>query len=224
MADREVAGPEEREGSGGTLSGIGRPEAGNPLGGSGTAAEAARPEAQSEGVNDPSSEITLRVNIARRYHARRARHFERLSRMATTLSLIGGTAFVSQLLAGNRDWELVIGGLIVVSSVLSLVFDWPGKASRHRNFYARYCQISARLNREGPDGLAAARNDEIEIESDEDVTLNILYLTVWNEEANAQGDRRRYRIWLWQRLLADFCDTWPAVWELDPEERPAKQG
>lgn len=193
----------------------GRPEehghqddgAGLPLG----AAQAEGPETE---VTHTGRNQAFNVNVARRYHAKLARHYERLSRASTSISLIGGTAVITQLLSRADVLQTGIAVAIVLASTLSLIFDWTGKAGRHRNLYARYGSLAVQLKRDGQSEETEIA--EIEIEKEEEAILNVLFVIAWNEEANAQGvEPYRYKPYWHQRRLALWCDVGPAsVWEL----------
>lgn len=217
-----MAGPEDRrEDRDGRLAGEGQKDRSQQVAGSADAAHglgtAAQEAAAAEGIDTGEllADLTFRVDVARRYHARLADHYELIARLSTSAALIGGTAVVTQLIGGLPGVEIAFGVLVVVASTLSLVFDWTGKASAHRNLYARYGQLAARAVREGYS--ADLRAEEIDIEVDEGAVRHVLYLIAWNEQCNAgQLGPARYPLTWLQRRFAYFFDLGPAVWEREP--------
>lgn len=172
---------------------------------------------------DPLDEIRFCMALNVRYHERRERWLDGWDRLAKAIAVIGGAATVSTLLATTGspaslflgvDVKAWIAALITVTSTLSLVFDFPGKARRHYDLRKKYLALEAEMTEATNPEPRRFMSRIAMLEVEEPPRLSTLVQMCHNEIAQSRGEQL-HPVPLWKALLANLLDL-PAKARRDP--------
>lgn len=180
---------------------------------------------EKEELEDQIFDLEFNIGRSKRYYSRRCTHYEKLSKLTTAASLIGGTTVVTQLLS-QQDSVLLSGAVLLAAlNALSLVFGWPEKANQFASLYRRYAELEVELTSAEPvTDLAKLQPFKTKykiIEVDEPQILSVLMIICRNEESVSRGIHDVVKIWFWQSMFANYTSLWPHGWKpTTPEKGP----
>lgn len=142
--------------------------------------------------------------LSTRYHERRERWFDGWDRLAKAIAVVGGASTVTTLVAdgGVKTWIAVT---ITLSSAVTLVFDFSGKARRHYDLRKRYLALEAEVIEAPAEQLRRFEARHATIEIDEPPRLSTLVQVCQNELAQVRQEQIHPVPWL-KALLANFLD------------------
>lgn len=149
------------------------------------------------------------ARLAAIYHRRRERFFENGDRVVKLISVAGGSAALTRILAGF-EFDAALAALIAFSSAIGLVFSLPDRARRHSELAAAFKRLEADILRVGedppPDAVLAGWQARIaEIEADEPAPMRRLVAICQAELNQALGRSQDGPVVsTWARLTAQF--------------------
>lgn len=169
-------------------------------------------------VDDIRWQLEFGLGRSQRYTSKRKAFYEFLENLSVILSLVGGSAVVSQALINMPQIQLWGGILVVCASITSLVFRWSEKARLFDELYRRYNDLEVELIELGKSAteadLKSILGKYVLVERDEPAVLNVLMISCHNEECSFRGVHGAYhRLRWWQRLFAHTVSLPPYSWE-----------
>lgn len=159
-------------------------------------------------------ELFENLQISLRYYRRREWFFDKCEKLCNSLTVIGGTAVVSQVFT---EWPLALGAFIAITGTLPLVFGFAEQRALFRSLAAKTCKQIGEI--EAHSALADVTDEWLELvkrayaklQAEEPPTLAILTLMC---EQDHFVSRRIYNkvkpIPWWVRAFAHFGDLKPA--------------
>ena len=111
--------------------------------------------------------------------------------LTKAITLIAGAASIAKLI--NPGWQLILGVVITITSVLSLVIGYSKKARSHADLAKAFMDIEAKivtagiLTQEQVDDFLA---EILMVEMNEPRTLGALLVICQNEIAEMQGQNK----------------------------------
>ena len=157
-------------------------------------------------------ELLFSIRRSVRYHNRRRMFFERLSRIITFLSLLGGSATVAAVLAKlGEPWILGFAILVAVSAAADLVIGTAKSARLHNDLARQFIVVEKQIVTASPfsqEILHHLTSQRLDIEQQEPPVLRVLDTLCHNELLRAMGyDRQHFKMVKWyQRWFAQFMD------------------
>lgn len=152
-----------------------------------------------------------------RYHYRRRAFFDRLSKTATALSAIAGSATVITLMSTlPTRWPICFAAFVAILSAINLVFA-PAQAARsHHDLVKLFMGLEKDVLAIAPETMTAEEYywlnaRRLDIEAEEPPPLKVLDCMCHNELVRAMGYDRSHEVdikW-YQRLVSslfDLCD------------------
>lgn len=163
-------------------------------------------------IDNDLSDLLFGVRRSIRYHTRRWRFYDRVSSWCKFLSVLGGTAAISVVLAKfGSEWTISSAAVVVFFSSLDLVIGSAQKARLHNDFSRQFVELEKDiLIKEGMTtsdikGFTARR---LEIEAQEPPPLRILDMICHNELCRAMGYSEKHQVTIkwYQRLFCQIID------------------
>jgi hypothetical protein len=158
--------------------------------------------------------LDFSVHVSMRYHARRRAWYDRFHRLTMLIVAIGGSAGVAAIYGGLLVEAEYLAIAVAVAGALELAFSLPERARVEDALYRRFTLLAAEIADApaiGDDELRAWEAKRLLIRADADDRLEVLRRICHNLEAEARGypPERRYRVWSWQRLMAQLFSLPP---------------
>lgn len=143
------------------------------------------------------------VRISQRYHDRRELFFGRLSRGATGVSLLMGSASIGAAVKQDPFWGTIAGAVTTLVSTLNLVVGSSDLSKTHRDLKRRFIDLEAKMIIAEVDDKAVQVFTEarLRIEADEPPVMHNLLRLCRNEVCRTLGMEQR-PIGKWARLTA----------------------
>lgn len=143
--------------------------------------------------------------VAIRYHLRLADFYTKVHKITLLVTLIGSTAFFSDIIQDNFYWRLLFAGFVSTFAIVNIVFDITNRAEHHRYQARRYNRLLANL--EKGIKLKQLQQEQLNIEEDELYrNLNNLYALCSNEVAFTHSksgeldyEKQKHHLTFWQR-------------------------
>lgn len=88
-------------------------------------------------------EVLYRVELSALYHQKRERFFEACDKLAKAIAVIGGSAALTRLGAG--EYLVWIAAAITFTSTFSLVFGFSDRSRRHADLARNFRQLEAEI-------------------------------------------------------------------------------
>ena len=158
--------------------------------------------------------LDFSVHVSMRYHARRRAWYDRFHRMMMLIIAVGGSAGVAAIYGGLIAEAEYLAIAVAVAGALELAFSLPERARIEDALYRRFTLLAAEIADAptiGDDELRAWEAKRLLIRADADDRLEVLRRICHNLEAEARAypAERRYRLWPWQRLMAQLLSLPP---------------
>jgi len=158
--------------------------------------------------------LDFSVHVSMRYHARRRAWYDRFHRMMMLIIAVGGSAGVAAIYGGLIAEAEYLAVAVAAAGALELAFSLPERARIEDALYRRFTLLAAEIADAptiGDDELRAWEAKRLLIRADADDRLEVLRRICHNLEAEARAypAERRYRLWPWQRLLAQLVSLPP---------------
>ncbi len=158
--------------------------------------------------------LDFSVHVSMRYHARRRAWYDRFHRFTMLIIAVGGSAGVAAIYGGLLAEAEYLAIAVAAAGALGLAFSLPERARIEDALYRRFTLLAAEIADApaiGDFDLRAWEAKRLLIRADADDRLEILHRICHNLEAEARGysPERRYRLWPWQRLLAQLFSLPP---------------
>lgn len=167
-----------------------------------------------DGMALPLAALDFGVHVSMRYHARRRAWYDRLHRMMILVIAVGGSAGVAAIYGGLLQEAEYLSVAVAIAGALELAFSLPERARVEDALYRRFNALAAdiadarTISAEQLRGWEARR---LLIRADADDRLEALRRICHNLEAEARDypSEEFYRVWAWQRLLAQLLSLPP---------------
>jgi hypothetical protein len=158
--------------------------------------------------------LDFSVHVSMRYHARRRAWYDRFHRVMMLIIAVSGSAGVAAIYGGLLAEAEYLAIAVAVAGALELAFSLPERARVEDALYRRFTLLAAEIADAptiGDDELRAWEAKRLLIRADADDRLEVLRRICHNLEAEARAypPERRYRLWPWQRLLAQLVSLPP---------------
>ncbi len=167
------------------------------------------------------SSLLFGVQRSVRYHMRRCRFFDGVTRATNALSLIFGssTLFVLfyEMPSEQLSWTKVIPAIVGAVSIMALVYEAPRMARLHSELARKYIELEQKMISVEPpadeSGLKQFQAQKLEIEVDEPPIHRVLDLLCRNEMIHASGyDKAKlYPATRFERLTAQILHLEPKL-------------
>lgn len=157
-------------------------------------------------------DLLFGVRRSIRYHTRRCRFYDRVNTWCKFLSVLGGTATISSVLAKlGQGWIIVFAAIVTIFSALDLVISSAQKARLHNDFSRKFVELEKDISIKGSITEEDIRNfiaKRLDIEALEPPPLRILDMICHNELCRSLGyDENQYAKLKWyQRLFCQVID------------------
>jgi len=166
-----------------------------------------------QGCDRAYEDLLFSVRRSVRYHHRRQRFFDRLSKLGSLLSALAGSATVASVLADlGPAWVTTLAAATAVFGAFELVVGTAKAARLHGDFAREFIALERDLVLAGPSPSDATIRQiharRLDIEANEPPPLKVLDAMCHNELARALGYPREALadISPLQRVLAQFFD------------------
>jgi hypothetical protein len=158
--------------------------------------------------------LDFSVHVSMRYHARRRAWYDRFHRVMMLIIAVAGSAGVAAIYGGLVAEAEYLAIAVAVAGALELAFSLPERARVEDALYRRFTLLAAEIADAptiGDDELRAWEAKRLLIRADADDRLEVLRRSCHNLEAEARAYplERRYRLWPWQRLMAQLVSLPP---------------
>jgi hypothetical protein len=158
--------------------------------------------------------LDFSIHVSMRYHARRRAWYDRFHRLTMLIIAIAGSAGVASIYGGLLVEAEYLAIAVAVAGALELAFSLPERARVEDALYRRFTLLAAEIADApaiGDFDLRAWEAKRLLIRADADDRLEVLRRICHNLEAEARGYplERRYRLWPWQRLMAQLFSLPP---------------
>lgn len=158
--------------------------------------------------------LDFSIHVSMRYHARRRAWYDRFHRLTMLIIAVGGSAGVAAIYGGLFAEAEYLAIAVAAAGALELAFSLPERARVEDALYRRFTLLAAEIADApaiGDFDLRAWEAKRLLIRADADDRLEALRRICHNLEAEARGyaPERRYRLWPWQRLLAQLFSLPP---------------
>ncbi|MDE0206128.1 MAG: hypothetical protein OXP66_08900 [Candidatus Tectomicrobia bacterium] len=171
-----------------------------------------------------------------RYHMRRRRFFDGITRVTNAASLIFGSSALFVLLfhempSEHFSWAPLIPAIVGAVSIVALVYESPRMARVHSELARKFIELEQRMVLEPDadgDTLKQFRAQKLVIEVDEPPIHRILDALCRNELIRAYGyDKRMYPATRFERLTAQILylepnDSWESCQKSNASDKPEK--
>lgn len=163
--------------------------------------------------DDDLHNLLFGVRRSIRYHTRRWRFYDQVSSCCKFLSVLGGTATISAVLAKfGAEWTIGFASIVTIFSALDLVIGSAQKARLHNDFSRQFVVLEKdMLTKEGvsKSDILEFTARRLEIEAQEPPPLRILDMICHNELCRAMGygESEQVKIRWYQRLLCQIIDV-----------------
>ena len=150
-----------------------------------------------------------------RYHMRRCRFFDSVSRVTSGASLIFGSSTLFMLLYDKGpSWLAILPALVGAASIIALVYEAPRMARLHSDLARRSIELEQKMVlTESPDesDIRQFTAQKLAIEIDEPPVHRVLDLLCRNEMILAEGqdESQLYRASPFERLTAQVLHLEP---------------
>ena len=159
-------------------------------------------------------ELFENLQISLRYYRRREWFFDKCEKLCNSLTVVGGTAVVSQVLSG---WPLALGIFIALSGILPLVFGFAEQRFLFRSLAMQTCEqigeveVHSALADVTDEWLESVKRAYAKLQTQEPPTLAILTLMCEQDHFVSRGIHNKVKpIPFWVRVFAHFGDLKPA--------------
>ncbi|HWI26546.1 MAG TPA: hypothetical protein VN668_06215 [Stellaceae bacterium] len=158
--------------------------------------------------------LDFRIHVSMRYHASRRAWYDRLHRMMMLTIAAGASAAFAAILGGLLEGAEYLCAAVGVAGVLELAYALPEQARIEDALYRRFNALAAEIAEAAAISVAELHRWEARrllIGADADDRKEVLRRICHNLEAEARGypPEVRYRVWPWQRLLAQITSLPP---------------
>ena len=164
-------------------------------------------------MDEDRSKVQFGVRRSIRYHMRRCRFFDTVSRVTNGASLVFGSSTLFVLLyAQGPAWLSVLPALVGAASIIALVYEAPRMARLHADLARRFIELEQKLLA-APGEVEAFRIEKLAIEADEPPIHRVLDLLCRNEMILADGhdESNLYRASAFERLTAQVLHLEPKL-------------
>jgi len=163
-------------------------------------------------VDNDIRDLLFGVRRSTRYHARRCRFYDSVSSLCKFLSVLGGTATITAVLAKfGAEWTIGFASIVTLFSVLDFVVGSAQKARLHNDFAKQFIDIEKDIILRDPiseGDLRAFTARRLDIEAQEPPPLRVLNMICHNELCRALGydESQQVKIKWYQRLFCQIID------------------
>lgn len=158
--------------------------------------------------------LDFRIHVSMRYHASRRAWYDRLHRMMMLIIAAGASAAFAAILGGLLEGAEYLCAAVGVAGVLELAYALPEQARSEDALYRRFNALAAEIAQAAAISAAELHGWEsrrLLIGADADDRKEVLRRICHNLEAETRGypPEARYKVWPWQRLLAQIASLPP---------------
>lgn len=159
--------------------------------------------------------LLFSVQRSQRYHSRRRRHFDRLHKAITVITLVSGSG---AFLAWMVDLGVAVGtlsALVAILSAIELVAGTSARARDHHEFERRWVELEQEIQKAGDYDeakYADLNTRRLSIIADEAPVLRVLDVLCHNELIRAlgrEGQGYDWQVGPIQRICAQWFDWRP---------------
>lgn len=163
-------------------------------------------------IDIESSKLLFGIRRSIRYHTRRWRFYDRFGAVCKFLSVLGGAATISAVLAKfGQEWTIAFAAIVTIFSSLDLIVCSAQKSRQHNDFARQFVELEKEITlkeRLSDEDMRLYTAKRLEIESLEPPPLRILDMICHNELCRAMGydESQQAEIKWYQRLFCQFID------------------
>ena len=149
-----------------------------------------------------------------RYHNRRRRFFDLVSKWSDALTAISGSGtIISVVSAKSGTLSVTLAAATAILAAVNLVFDTKGNARLHHDLARQFTNVEKNLIKKDLTRaqIDQAEADRLDIEAGEPPVLRVLDIICHNELSKALGYGKdaEYNVTCWRAIFANFFDVLP---------------
>ncbi|MFC1798760.1 hypothetical protein ACFLZL_03025 [Thermodesulfobacteriota bacterium] len=163
-------------------------------------------------IDEAFHNLLFGVRKSIRYHNRRRRFFDSISKFTSIIAALSGSATIITVLAkAGNHWVISFATIVAIFSIIDLVVGTAESARNHNDFAKRFFDLEKSIitNKVYTDDiLAELTSRRLDIEADEPPPLKVLDVICHNELVRALGydDSELAQVTWCQRLFSQYFD------------------
>jgi hypothetical protein len=163
-------------------------------------------------ISDDLHNLLFGVRRSIRYHTRRWQFYDGVSMWCKFLSVLGGTATITAVLAKlGQGWTIGFASVVTIFSVMDLIVGSGQKARLHNDFVRQFVDLEKDIvtkEQITESDMRSFTGRRLVIEAQEPPPLRILDMICHNELCRALGydENKQVRIKWYQRLFCQLVD------------------